>query len=212
MYKVIYENVIIDVLKEVRYAKYLTNSKRTIITNSTSANCIIASNRRDKYHVNGMPYPKGCNLKTVSLIKISEDEYIKLMETVTAEDNFVGQGILNMKKAKIEEMRDVCNREILEGVSVVLSDNDVHHFTMSLEDQLNLLEIRYLIDNGQDIFIYHETNGANKEYHSNDMKLIINALFENKQKHLLHFNRLKQYITSLTNAESVSAVQYGMKV
>ena len=159
-----------------------------------------------------MPYPKGCNLKTVSLIKISDDEYNKLMESVSVEDNFVGQGILNMKKAKIEEMRDVCNREILDGVSVVLSDNDVHHFTMSLEDQLNLLEIRYLIDNGQDTFIYHETNGANKEYHSNDMKLIINALFENKQKHLLYFNRLKQYITSLTNAESVSVVQYGMKV
>lgn len=159
-----------------------------------------------------MPYPTGQNIKTVSLIKISKEEYDSLMKSVTTEDHFVGQGILNMKKAKIEAMREVCNKEILDGVSVMLSDNAVHHFTMSLEDQLNLLEIRYLIDNGQDTFVYHETNGVNKEYHSNDMKTIINALFENKQKHLLYFNRLKQYINSLTTAESVSAVQYGMDV
>ena len=44
MYKLIYNNMVVDLLKEARYVRYMKNSKRWIGTDSQSAHGIMGSN------------------------------------------------------------------------------------------------------------------------------------------------------------------------
>ena len=213
MYKVIYDNVVIDVLENVKYGKYLTKSKHVVTSSRASANCIISSNNQDKYHLKGVPYPDGSNFKSVSLVKIDENEYNELISKFTKNKKSITEsGLRNVKNNKIKEMSDICHQTIVNGTNIILSDRHSHHFELSIEDQINLLEIKYLIDKGETSFIYHETNCLSKEYSLKDMKKIIDELFEFKQKNLIHFNKLKNHINNLSNINDVTNVTYTMQV
>ena len=209
MYKVVYDGIVIDLLETIRYAKYLTKSKRICLTDSSSANCIIGSNNKDRYHIRGVPYPEGCGFKTVSVIKIDEEEYKELQNQLkNSSETIITNGIRILKQNKIKEMSAICQSKIIEGTRILLSDNNLHHFKFSIEDQLNLLEIKSRIRDGEKTFIYHETNGVCKEYSDIDMLKIIDKLNKHKQEHLEYFNQLKQQINNLTTIADISDIDY----
>lgn len=207
MYKVIYNGIVIDVLKTVRYGKYVPATKRVVATDPSSANCVVASNLKDRYLLKGVPIPDGCDYKVVSLVPISNEEYYSLVEK---ESSPYLTGIKRLKAAKINELREICDRNILSGVQVQLSDNKFHHFTMSIEDQLNLLEIRHLISIGETELIYHETGGEYKMYSVSDMQKIIDETFKHKQNQLLIFNKLKKYVNELNSIDEICKVKYSV--
>lgn len=209
MYKVIHNGIVIDLLRSVRYGKYIPATKRVVATDKSNANCIVASNLKDRYLLKGVPVPEGCSYPRVSVVPITNEEYYSLIDR---DSNAFQPGIKRLRKSKIDELRSICNYNILEGVQVELTDGKLHHFTMTLEDQLNLLEIRYLIDSGKESFIYHETDGECREFSSEDMKKIIDATFKHKQHHLLYFNMMKKHINQLTNIDDISRITYGMKL
>lgn len=208
MYKVIYNESVIDILKEIKYAKYMTKSKRIYVTDRFNFNCILASNNVEGYHLNGVPYPTGSNMKTVSLIEMSNAEIDELMES----NDTVDTGLRAMRKVKIQELREHCNKAIVAGVNVMLSDNEYHHFALTIEDQLNLLEIQNLILMGENKIMYHETNGIHREFSVEDMSKIILSANRHKNDQLLHFNMLKKYVNQLTSIDAISAVDYNFVV
>lgn len=213
MYKIVYDNIVIDVIETIKYARYLTKSKHTVITDKTSANCIIGSNNKDRYHIKGVPYPQGCDFKTVSIIEIDEKEYKELLSKLNGKsDTIKDSGIRLLKQTKIKEMSEICHNNITNGVRLILSDNKLHHFELSLEDQINLLEIKYLIDKGETSFIYHETDCLCKEYSLEDMQKIIDASLKHKQHHLTYFNKLKNHIIKLQTINEITAIQYGIEI
>ena len=110
MYKIIYNGIVIDVLKTLRYGKYIPNTKRVVATDKSSANCIIASNLKDRYLLKGVPIPEGCDYKQVSLVPISNEEYYLLLGE---SDNPYEDGIKRIKQHKISELREICNKNIL---------------------------------------------------------------------------------------------------
>ena len=75
MYKIIENNQIIDVLEEIQFIKYLPKSKRQILVDERQANGIISSNGNEIYHLLNTPYTFTEAKKTVSFIKIDEEEY-----------------------------------------------------------------------------------------------------------------------------------------
>ena len=209
MYKVIYDGIVIDVLDTIRYGKYLTKSKRTVLTDPGSANCIFGSNDKDRYHLRGVPYPEGCSLKTVTVVEIDEAEYNDLIaKAKKSSDTVISSGIRLLKQRKINEMSTICRSKILEGTRIMLKDGKFYHFEFSLEDQLNLLEIKSRIQDGEKTFIYHETNGICKEYSDVDMLKIIDRLYMHKQEHLEYFNQLKQEINSKKTIAEISEIEY----
>ena len=79
-YKIIYQNMVIDVIKNPRYVRWLKRGQRFARTESTSANGIMASDRINVYHVDTMPTFNGVeNYKTVQMVEIEKDEYDKFM-------------------------------------------------------------------------------------------------------------------------------------
>ena len=83
MYKVIFNNLIIDVMEKPRYTRFLPKSQRIVGTDRLAATGIMSSNGEEIYHLEGKTnnYPE--KLKTVQLIKIEKEEFERLKSQKT---------------------------------------------------------------------------------------------------------------------------------
>ena len=74
MYKIIYQNMIIDVMNKIKYCKYVRIANRTLLCDKTSANCIVSSDGSQIYHIkNTEMIPE--NYKSVEIVEIDKEEY-----------------------------------------------------------------------------------------------------------------------------------------
>ena len=77
-YKVLQGNLLVDLLTEVQWVRYLPKQKRLVATDSQSANGIMSSDRNTVYHLSGRPDTFDDEVKSVQVIKINGDEYSRL--------------------------------------------------------------------------------------------------------------------------------------
>ena len=74
MYKIIYQNMIIDVMSKPKYCKYVRIANRTILCDKASANCIVSSDGSQVYHIKGtLEVPT--NYKSIEIVEIDKEEY-----------------------------------------------------------------------------------------------------------------------------------------
>lgn len=161
---------------------------------------------------------------------IGQDEYDSLLSAVKSneeiqilpeEDSGDKLGDINgdddltveyVKDSKINEMSSKCNKTIVDGFDIKLSDNNMYHFSLTLQDQLNLITSAQMISNGVQEIPYH-ADGCVCEYYSvTDMEEIIEMANLFKTYHISYFNSLKCYIESLQDIKSISAVFYGDEI
>ncbi len=210
MFKVVYNDLVIDILTEIKYFRYLRKSNKTAITDATSADGFYGSNN-ELYYLEGRRHPQDSKVKLVKLISISAAEYkelqLKLKNNIKVEGNVAK--LISIKKSKIEELSKECNNTIISGVDVLLSDGRYYNFRLTVEDQINLLEIEKHLSKGVEQVIYHSTNSTCKLYNATDMIKIITAASRHKQYHTTYFNILKNCINNMYTAEEVSKVKYG---
>ena len=214
MYKVIHNNIVIDVLKSIKYLRYLPKSKRVVSTDRTSAHCILASDGKQRYHVQCMPYPDGSDYKTVTLVKIEQKEYDELSALImTGNAVYADKNVLKLARAeKIKEMSEICHQTIVDGVYVVFSDNKSHHFELTIEDQINLLSLKELITSGAKEVVYHETGCLCQVYSADDISLLIEKASTYKTYHTTYFNALKYYINNLYDIDKIQDIKYGVLI
>ena len=135
MYKVLYNNITIDVLKKPIYCRYLP-SGRTLRTDKVSANCIVSSDGSGFYHLVGTPALPD-EYKSVELIEIDRDEYDYLQSLVT-EGKPIDIDLCQARDIKIEEMSAMSERIIHAGTDITLSDGVTYHFSFSDQDQFQI--------------------------------------------------------------------------
>lgn len=75
MYKLMYNNMVVDLLKKLQYVRYMKNSKRWIGTDSQSAHGVMGSDNNTVYHLQGRKCPCAQELKTVEIYEIGPEEY-----------------------------------------------------------------------------------------------------------------------------------------
>lgn len=109
-------------------------------------------------------------------------------------------------------MNSKCNKMIVDGFDIKLSDNNIYHFSLTLQDQLNLITSAQMISNGVQKIPYHADGCVCKYYSINDMGKIIEMANLFKTYHISYFNSLKSYIESLQDMEIISAVSYGDEI
>lgn len=78
MYKIMYNNMVVDLAKKLHYVRYLKNSKRWIGTDSQSAHGIMGSDGNTVYHLQGRKCTCPEELKIVEVYEISDEEYAAL--------------------------------------------------------------------------------------------------------------------------------------
>lgn len=147
------------------------------------------------------------------VIRIEKDEYDLLLQAVERnEEVVVEEGpivevetivvenptIDYVRASKISELKRDCNKTITDGVDIKLSDGETRHFSMSLEDQINLLAMAYLADESV--------------YSTEDMNIIIAETNAFKNYHIAKLKQLKSRVNSLNTIEEISAVNYHEEV
>lgn len=163
------------------------------------------------YRANWM-WPKttdGVKYEIADVIRIEKDEYDLLLQAVEINEEIAIEEepivevepvvveeptIDYIRSSKIAELKHHCNKAITNGVDIKLSDGETRHFSMSLEDQINLLTMAYLSDESV--------------YSIEDMKTIIAEMNAFKNNHIAKFKKLKNRVSSLNTIQEVSAVNY----
>lgn len=169
--------------------------------------------------------------ETVELVRIEKDEYdillaavekgeeieIKQEQNEPVEDTPVIDPIEEvtldyLKEAKINEMSYVCNQIITNGFDVILSDGKQYHFSLTTQDQLNLITLSSMVASGETQIPYHADDELCRFYSAEDISTVIATATQFKTYQVSYFNTLKMYINSLKRKKSVAAVQYGMAI
>lgn len=141
---------------------------------------------------------------------IDEDSYFQEEDTVVDSESIVTLDYL--KTQKIKEMSFNCNQAIVGGFDVELTDKKIHHFSLTVQDQLNLITLSSLAASGKENIPYHADGELCEFFSANDIMIIINAATELKTFHTTYYNSLKIYIQSLTSKEDVSKITYGVNI
>ena len=88
-FKVLHNNMLIDLLTGIEYVRYLPKQKRLVMTDSQSANGIMGSDHNTVYHLFGKPNTFDQSVRTVEVYEISEEEFgrLSLEFSVAREEN-----------------------------------------------------------------------------------------------------------------------------
>ena len=124
-----------------------------------------------------------------------------------------GEEPLNTIKAnKTAEMSAACRAAIVAGFDVTLSDGKDHHFSLTVEDQLNLNALFGLLAAGAEQVPYHADGETCVYFTAADMQVVVQEATAHKTYHESYFNSLKAYIASKRTAASVHAIEYGTEI
>lgn len=117
-----------------------------------------------------------------------------------------------IKTLKIKELSTECNKTIIDGFDIVLSDNNKYHFSLTYEDQINLITLSGMVQAGEKYIPYHPDSQGCRYYSAEDMSKIITYGTIFKTYHTTYFNSLKMFVNSLTDNETVRSIEYGINI
>lgn len=119
-----------------------------------------------------------------------------------------------VKEQKIAEMNAEQQKIIQYGVEVPLSDGTTERFTLKDQDQMSLMGLQTLAQQGVNQIPWHEADNAEhcKYYSAEDMSRITGAALSFISYQVTYFRDLRIYINSMPDKESVQSVTYGMYI
>lgn len=109
--------------------------------------------------------------------------------------------VISQKKS---ELSTECEKIIVAGVDV----GDAH-YSLTIEDQANILALTPLAQAGNSVF-YHQDGEMCREYSSDEFLAVVNAATVFKTLQTTYCNLLMRQVETMTDAEEVRAVKYGV--
>lgn len=233
-YKIINNSEFVGVGTDSDMRKYQLKHHILLVCAAEQAQYI--QNNEILYHAQWMVPESTDGLSTVSatVTEITEEEYNMLYSAIESgaeipADNDDGSMTQNniedtpidsdtevtiefVKEKKISEMSTACQNTITNGFDVVLSDDETHHFSLTTQDQLNLITLITLVASGKTSIPYHADGELCKFYSAEDITLISTEATNYKTYHVSYFNSLKAYIESLDDMDKIAGVTYGVEI
>lgn len=120
--------------------------------------------------------------------------------------------ITYVRNMKILEMSRDCNQSIENGFDLMISDGALRHFSLTTQDQINLLSLSSLITSGITEIPYHADGELCIYYCAEDIAKIIEAATQFKTYHISYFNSLKNWISAMDDLSDIHSVQYGIDI
>lgn len=146
-------------------------------------------------------------LDTTGLLNAVAKDWITITDVIeiVGEDNALSV----VMPAKLSEISNACNAVIVNGVDIKFGEENVH-FNLSIEDQSNTTILFRVVELGGTEFPYQADGGVCRIYTAAEIAAIYIAAQTLITTQTTYHNELKQYVQTLTSAEEVSAIQYGM--
>lgn len=116
-----------------------------------------------------------------------------------------------VQEQKVAEMNGIQQKVVANGCEVQLSDGTKERFTLTTNDQLSLNSLSVKALEGMSIIPWHPADESVhcKFYSEADMKTITDTCMNWVAYHVTYFRDLRIYIRSLTDKETIKAIQYG---
>lgn len=228
-YMVIKDKTIIDVLSDIQYVRTQVVHNRLMICDKKYAEGIISSDSTSIYYVPELIEENVKDYPVVSLLEIDEEKYNSLKEILDLnhsidyeqkepepeEEEPTEEDLLTLdfvRESKIKEMSNECNKKIISGFDIELSDGEVHHFSLTTYDQLMIDKLHDKANKGETILPWHEDDGQCKFYSADDIKAINNAMESLVLWHQTYFNSLKYYIKNISELSEIRDIYYGIEI
>lgn len=146
-------------------------------------------------------------IDTTALLNAVAKNWITIADVIeiVGEDNALSV----VMSAKLSEISNACNAVIVNGVDIKFGEETVH-FNLSIEDQSNINNLFRVVELGGTEFPYQADGGVCRIYTAAEIAAIYIAAQTLITTQTTYHNELKQYVQTLTSAEEVSAIQYGM--
>ena len=146
-------------------------------------------------------------LDTTGLLNAVAKDWITITDVI----EIVGEddALSVVMSAKLSEISNACNAVIVNGVDIKFGEENVH-FNLSIEDQSNINNLFRVVELGGTEFPYQADGGVCRIYTAAEIAAIYIAAQTLITTQTTYHNELKQYVQTLTSAEEVSAIQYGM--
>lgn len=211
MYKFILNGNVVDVVKNIRYLRYLKKSHHVVGSDKSSANCVQGSNGRDVYGIQGAKLPEYLNYPTVIIKPVDSDEYNRLKQILSNDIVITADSaaLQSAQQLKVSELDSECKKVITEGIVVKLSDGRLHSFELTIEDQLNLSTIQNKISKGAESCIYHEKGQLCRLYTAEDLQLVIDRANQHIFYNTTYLNLMKNCIHNMYSIEEIQSIHYG---
>ena len=120
--------------------------------------------------------------------------------------------IEDVRQSKKMEISNACQKTIYSGVDVKLSDGESHHFSLEVQDQLNLFGKQLQVVQGAENIEYHIDGEPCKYFSNADMKAIIESAMAWVSYNTTYCNSVYTWIDALDDIEDVKAITYGSVV
>ena len=241
-YKITHNQEIIDVNTslDINYVKYDKYHQSLKICKNDDPNIlgIVSSDNTIVYHLIDCPVIPDVIIGEfidVRMTAISEEDYIVFKKAIDEQREIIDpdpyippepeptpedkereeeykRSLQFVKDSKIAYMSYLCNQTIEKGISVTLSDGEVHSFALTEKDQTNLMGRLTQLNAGASQVSYHADNDICVYYSAEDMMKIIQTSMFHIDFQTTYFNSLKHYIISMNNLVDVSAVYYGIEI
>ena len=130
---------------------------------------------------------------------VLNDDGSKIIDVVATSEPI--DKVISQKKA---ELSTECEKAIVTGVDV----GDAH-YSLTIEDQANILALTPLAQAGNSVF-YHSDSNMCCEYSSDEFLAVVNAATVFKTLQTTYCNLLMRQVEAMTDAEEVRAVKYGV--
>ena len=130
---------------------------------------------------------------------VLNDDGSKIVDVVATSEPI--DKVISQKKA---ELSAECEKAIVAGVDV----GDAH-YSLTIEDQANILALTPLAQAGNSVF-YHQDGEMCREYSSDEFLAVVNAATVFKTLQTTYCNLLMRQVEAMTDAEEVRAVKYGV--
>ena len=162
------------------------------------------------------------------IIEITEEEYDALKEAMEKDEEIVidddedeeEEPILPeeetditveaMREFKLYQMSKTCRQTIEAGFDLELR-GEVHHFSLTTQDQLNLISLSAMAQT-QSLIPYHADGEACIFYTNEEINQIVETATAFKIYHTTYYNALKGYINALDTIEAINAITYGTPI
>lgn len=115
-----------------------------------------------------------------------------------------------IRSSKILEMSQACRHTIEEGFDLEIR-GEIHHFSLTIQDQLNLMSLSSMTQTNS-LIPYHADGEETAFYTAEEINQIINAAAEYKNYQTTYYNSLKTYINTLDTIEAIAAITYGTPI
>lgn len=228
-YKIIQGNTCIGVINSNNFIAYQPNTFSFKSADEVTGDLIEYKNQF--YREGWMkPLTSGINLNFINanIIEISLEEYNIFKEALEKneiieipperEPEYIQpyveppeEGLDFIRSSKIKEMSYECNKTIENGFDVELQEK-IHHFSLTVQDQLNLITLSTMAAQGIEQIPYHADGELCKFYTPAEINAIVNQATIWKTYHTTYFNALKAYINSLQTIEEIGAITYGIEL